>query len=130
MDSERSERIWSEPCEFPTIDVRGAGSPRRYAWVATTEKRPRSVARIDCEQGLAAVWTPPVGQHVSEPIFAPRPGGEGECDGWTLVLVYDERVHASHVAVLDSARPEEGPLATAHFDHHVPLTLHGTWVVA
>jgi all-trans-8'-apo-beta-carotenal 15,15'-oxygenase len=45
-----------------------------------------------------------------------------------LVLVYDERVHASHVAVLDAARPEEGPLATAHFDHHVPLTLHGTWV--
>jgi all-trans-8'-apo-beta-carotenal 15,15'-oxygenase len=127
-ESIQIERVWSEPCEFPTVDVRGAGSPRRYAWVATTEKRPRSVARIDFERGEAAVWTPSPGQHVSEPIFAPRPGGEGECDGWTLVLVYDERVHASHVAVLDAARPEQGPLATAHLDHHVPLTLHGTWV--
>ena len=127
-ESIQTERIWSEPCEFPTVDVRGAGSQRRYAWVATTEKRPRSVARIDLVRGEAAVWTPPIGQHVSEPIFAPRPGGEGECDGWTLVLVYDERAHASHVAVLEAARPEEGPLATAHFDHHVPLTLHGTWV--
>jgi all-trans-8'-apo-beta-carotenal 15,15'-oxygenase len=125
-----TERVWDEPCEFPTVDVRGAGSPRRYAWVATTEKRPRSVARIDVERGEAAVWTPPLGQHVSEPIFAPRPGGGAECDGWVLVLVYDERSHASHVAVLDAARPEAGPIASAHFDHHVPLTLHGTWVAA
>jgi carotenoid cleavage dioxygenase-like enzyme len=126
----RSERVWSEPCEFPTVDARGAGSPRRHAWVATTEKRPRRVARIDLESGAAAVWTPPLGEHVSEPIFTPRPAGDGECDGWTLVLVYDERAHASHVAVLDAAHPEDGPHATVHFDHHVPLTLHGTWVAA
>ena len=126
----RSERVWSEPCEFPTVDVRGAGSHRRYAWVATTEKRPRSLARIDLEDGEAAVWTPPAGHHVSEALFAPRPGGDGECDGWALALVYDERAHASHVAVLDAARPQDGPVATAHFDHHVPLTLHGTWMAA
>jgi all-trans-8'-apo-beta-carotenal 15,15'-oxygenase len=125
-----TERVWSEPCEFPTIDVRGAGAPRRYAWVATTEKRPRSVARIDLERGGAAVWTPPPGHHVSEPVLAPRATDDGECDGWTLALVYDERAHASHVAVLDAAHPEDGPVATAHFDHHVPLTLHGTWMPA
>jgi all-trans-8'-apo-beta-carotenal 15,15'-oxygenase len=124
------ERAWSEPCEFPTVDVRGAGSPRRYAWVATSEKRPRSIARIDLDRGGSAVWTPPLGHHVSEPVFAPRAGGDGECDGWTLALVYDERAHASHVAVLDAAHPEDGPIATVHFDHHVPLTLHGTWVAA
>ena len=122
------ERVWGESCEFPTVDVRGAGSPRRYAWVATTEKRPRSIARFDFERGDAVLWTPPPGQHVSEPVFAPRPGGDGECDGWILVLVYEERAHTSHIAVLDAARPEHGPLAQAHFDHHVPLTLHGTWV--
>jgi len=61
-------------------------------------------------------------------VFAPRAGANGECDGWVLVLVYDERTHTSHVAVLDAARPDEGPLARAHYDHHVPLTLHGAWV--
>ncbi|HKA16078.1 MAG TPA: carotenoid oxygenase family protein [Myxococcota bacterium] len=126
----RTESLWGEPCEFPTVDVRGAGCARRYAWLATTEKRPRSIARFDFERGVAAIWTPPPGQHVSEPIFAPCRAGSGECDGWVLVLVYDERAHASRVAVLDAARPEEGPLAQAHFDHHVPLTLHGTWVAA
>src|SRR5262249_31617692 len=89
------ERVWDQPCEFPPGGVRGAGSRRRYAWLATTEKRPRSIARFDFERGDAALWTPPPGQHVSEPVFAPRPGGAGECDGWLLVLVYDERAHVS-----------------------------------
>jgi carotenoid cleavage dioxygenase-like enzyme len=123
-----TERVWGEPCEFPTIDPRGAGSVHRYAWVSTSEKQPRSIARFDFERGEAVSWTPPVGQHVSEPVFAPRAGADGECDGWVLVLVYDERTHTSHVAVLDAARPEAGPIAQAHFDHHVPLTLHGAWV--
>ena len=123
-----TERVFGEPCEFPTIDVRGAGAPHRYAWVATTEKRPRSIVRFDFERRDAAAWTPPPGQHVSEPVIAPRAAGDGECDGWALVLVYDERIATSHVAVLDAAHPEDGPVARVHFDHHVPLTLHGCWV--
>jgi all-trans-8'-apo-beta-carotenal 15,15'-oxygenase len=122
------ERMWGEPCEFPTIDARGAGSVRRHAWLATTEKQPRSIARFDFERVEAVQWAPPAGQHVSEPVFAPRLGAAGECNGWVLVLVYDERTHTSHVAVLDAERPDQGPIAQAHFDHHVPLTLHGAWV--
>jgi all-trans-8'-apo-beta-carotenal 15,15'-oxygenase len=110
------------------VDVRGAGSARRHAWVATTEKRPRRIARFDFERGEARAWTPPAGQHVSEPVVAPRAGGEGECDGWVLALVYDERTATSYVAVIDAAHPEDGPVAQVHFDHHVPLTLHGAWV--
>jgi carotenoid cleavage dioxygenase len=65
---------------------------------------------------------------VTEPIFAPRPGGERETDGWVLVLVFDEQRGTSHVAVLDAGAPGRGPLARVHFDHAVPLTLHGAWV--
>jgi all-trans-8'-apo-beta-carotenal 15,15'-oxygenase len=65
---------------------------------------------------------------VAEPIFAPRPYGAAETDGWVLVLVYDENTQTSHVAVLDAAAPEAGPVGSAGFDHHVPITLHGTWV--
>jgi all-trans-8'-apo-beta-carotenal 15,15'-oxygenase len=115
-------------CEFPTIDGRGAGGPRRFAWLTFTADGARGIARLDLERGEAMTWIPPKGHHVAEPIFAPRPDGAAETDGWVLVLVYNESTRTSHVAVLDAAAPEAGPVGCAGFDHHVPVTLHGTWV--
>jgi all-trans-8'-apo-beta-carotenal 15,15'-oxygenase len=118
------------PCEFPTVDVRGAGAPRRTLWLTVTANGAPGVARLDTERGETVTWLPPHGQHPSEPVFAPRPGGDGETDGWALVLVYDEAARASHVAVLDAGAPDAGPVARAHFDHPIAVTLHGTWVSA
>lgn len=126
----RLERPWPTKCEFPRVDSRGEGAERRYVWLtANAGANPRGIARFDLHRAEAALWTPPRGQHVTEPIFAPRPGGDAETDGWILVLVYDEQSETSHVAVLDASAPERGPLARVHFDHPVPLTLHGTFVV-
>jgi len=117
-------------CEFPTIDGRGAGGPRRFVWLSVTDGPAHGIARLDIERAETRRWMPPAGQHPSEPVFAPRPGGDGETDGWVLVLVYDESTRTSHVAVLDADAPEAGPLGRAHFDHHVAVTLHGAWVGA
>ncbi len=54
----------------------------------------------------------------SEPVLA---------GPWLLTLVYDAATHTSHVAVLDTRRLADGPMARVWFDHHVPHTLHGTW---
>jgi all-trans-8'-apo-beta-carotenal 15,15'-oxygenase len=116
-------------CEFPTIDVRGAGGERRVVWLTVTKGAARGIARLDVERGEIECWLPE-GQHASEPVFAPRPGGRGETDGFVLVLVFDERSGTSHVAVLDAAAPGAGPIGRAHFDHHVPVTLHGAWLPA
>jgi all-trans-8'-apo-beta-carotenal 15,15'-oxygenase len=117
-------------CEFPTIDGRGAGGPRRFVWLTVTAGAARGIARLDLERAQATTWMPPRGHHVSEPVFAPRPGETGETDGWVLVLVYDEDTETSHVAVLDAEAPDAGPIGRAHFDHHIPVTLHGAWVAA
>jgi all-trans-8'-apo-beta-carotenal 15,15'-oxygenase len=117
-------------CEFPTIDVRGAGGPRRFVWLTVSDGPARGIARLDVERGEERRWLPPAGQHVSEPVFAPRPGGTGETDGWVLVLVYDERSETSHVAVLDAEAPDAGPLGRAQFDHPVAVTLPGAWLPA
>ena len=123
-----AEALASVPCEFPTIDVRGAGGPRRFVWLTVSAGGASGIARLDLEGGQLAAWWLPQGQHASEPVFAPRPGGRAETDGFVLVLVYDEASGTSHVAVLDAAAPEAGPRGRAHFDHHVPVTLHGAWV--
>jgi all-trans-8'-apo-beta-carotenal 15,15'-oxygenase len=123
-----TETLWDTGCEFPTIDTRGAGGPRRIAWLTFSAGEAHGIARLDLESGETRRWTPPPGQTPSEPIFAPRPGGTGETNGFVLVLVYDEHTRTSHVAVLDADAPEAGPVGRAHFDHHVAVTLHGAWV--
>jgi all-trans-8'-apo-beta-carotenal 15,15'-oxygenase len=95
-------------------------------WLTVTKGPARGIARLDVERAETACWLPE-GQHVSEPVFAPRPGARHETDGFVLVLVFDERTRTSHVAVLDAEAPDAGPIGRAHFDHHVPVTLHGTW---
>jgi all-trans-8'-apo-beta-carotenal 15,15'-oxygenase len=117
-------------CEFPTIDVRGAGGARRFVWLTVTGEGAGGIARLDLSGGEVRRWTPPSGHHPSEPVFAPRPGSGEETDGWVLVLVYDDAAQASYVAVLDAAAPEAGPVGRAHFDHAVPVTLHGAWAAA
>jgi all-trans-8'-apo-beta-carotenal 15,15'-oxygenase len=124
------ERVSDLPCEFPSIDPRGAGGPRRFAWLTVTRDRQSGIARLDLESGQVATWLPGPGQHVSEPVVAPRPTGTDERDGWVLVLVCDERTRTSHVAILDAAAPEPGPTGRAWFDHPIPVSLHGTWVSA
>lgn len=124
-----AEAVAELHCEFPAIDRRGAGGPRRFVWLTVSEGAARGIARLDLERGEARRWLPE-GQHPSEPVFAPRPGSAGETEGWVLVLVFDERSDTSHVAVLDADAPEAGPIGRAHFDHHVPVTLHGTWAAA
>jgi all-trans-8'-apo-beta-carotenal 15,15'-oxygenase len=76
------------------------------------------LADVDLETGRARTIEVGARQFPSEPVLAPP---------WMLTLVYDAQAHASHVAVFDTRRPDEGPVTRVHFDHHVPFTLHGTW---
>jgi all-trans-8'-apo-beta-carotenal 15,15'-oxygenase len=124
----RCEPVLATPCEFPRVDSRGEGSALRYVWASASQAGRSSILRCDLERGAAATWLARPGQHVSEPVFAPSVAGEGETDGWVLALVYDEPSATSHVAVLDAAAPERGPLARVHFGRALPLTLHGAWL--
>jgi all-trans-8'-apo-beta-carotenal 15,15'-oxygenase len=89
-----------------------------------------TITCLDTETGKTTSFTFENGQKPSEAVFAPRPGSPVEDDGWLLTLVYDPASHASHWAVLDARTLADGPVATAHMDHHVPPTFHGTWVAA
>lgn len=85
-----------------------------------------SIARIDTETGRSASFAFASGQKPSEPVFVPR--SPAEHDGWLVTLVYDPSAHASYWAIFDAMRFEDGPIATAHLDHHLPPTFHGAWV--
>lgn len=121
----RSEPVWDVPCEFPRTDERHARPTQVF--VMAQERTRRAIARVDVERGTADRWLCDEGHRPSEPVFVPRDTAGEEGDGWLLSLVYDPAAHRSFVAVLDAQRLDEGPVARAWFDHHIPMTFHGLW---
>ena len=106
--------------DFPAIHPTDTGSPHRHVWLLDFEKSiPPSLCRFDTH--TRAVRRVPLGENTfpSEAVVVP--------EGWVLSLVYDGNRDASYVAVIDGARPEDGPVARLWFDHAIPFLFHGAW---
>ena len=67
------------------------------------------------------------GRTGGEAVFAPRPGGKAEDDGWLLTFVYDAGKDASELVVYDAQRMG-GPIARLAVPQRVPNGFHGLWV--
>jgi all-trans-8'-apo-beta-carotenal 15,15'-oxygenase len=119
--------------DFPVIDSRAAG--RRQAVVYTAGFRNEQAAYRDLfdvlvKFDLAGGTTTKVdfgdGHFVSEPLFAPRPGGHAEDDGWLLCLNYDAGRDESYVAILTAAGTPD-LVATLPLGQPLPISFHGLW---
>jgi all-trans-8'-apo-beta-carotenal 15,15'-oxygenase len=110
--------------EFP---VAAASEPGRIFAIAHSSAAPNEpfdrIVSVDVATGRARDVELPSGHYPGEAIHVP---GSGE--GWLLSLVYDATTHASHVAVIDASTL--AVVARVWFDHHIPFTLHGTWVAS
>ncbi|MCY1033747.1 carotenoid oxygenase family protein [Corallococcus sp. BB11-1] len=132
----RTERLSDVSCEFPRVapGVVGRAHQTLYLGGHSTQEARRglfdSVMRYDVGTGRMTQAVMGEGQYPSEPVFVPRPGASAEDDGWVLTQVYDAKADASHVAVLDARRLEDGPVARCHFDHALPPTFHGGFAPA
>jgi all-trans-8'-apo-beta-carotenal 15,15'-oxygenase len=128
----KSEPRWDVPCEFPRVGSSVLGESHRYTYMACYLEAKRGLfdglVKLDLETGRATRVSLGENTWPSEPVFVRRLGSQAEDDGYLLALVYDGRSHTSHVAVVDARNIEAGPVARAHFDHHVPFTFHGNFV--
>lgn len=118
------EVLGETPREFPAIHPHAAGNPHAYTWMLSFDTLPPSLGRFE---PATRTWraVPFVPHSVpSEPVVVPR---ADHADGWILSLVYDGGRDASYVAVIDGARPEDGPVARLWFDHAIPFPFHGAW---
>jgi carotenoid cleavage dioxygenase len=127
------QRLSEVVCEYPRMDERRTGRPYRYGFVAaeggpgTGDLSHRAIGCYDHVAGEMRLWRAPARCAVSEPVFAPRPGTGAEGEGWLLATIFDESRNASHLAVLDAQRLEQGPVARAFLDHRVPAGFHGSF---
>jgi all-trans-8'-apo-beta-carotenal 15,15'-oxygenase len=123
-----SRPLWDGPSEFPVLDPRFEGDTPSEVFVLSELGAESAIARVDLATGRARTMALGEGRMGSEPIFVPRSEHAAEGDGWLLVLVYDETIDASHLAIFDTARLDDGAIARCHFETHVPMTFHGVWL--
>jgi all-trans-8'-apo-beta-carotenal 15,15'-oxygenase len=112
----RSEQLSDRPCEFPTIIPGGEG--REHAIAYTVFDELSAIGSIDA-RGTIVAHELPAGERATEPLHV---------DGHLLALCHAR--DRAYVAVYDAKRIPDGPVAKVWFDHHVPITFHGTFVGA
>jgi all-trans-8'-apo-beta-carotenal 15,15'-oxygenase len=122
------ERIAETRIEFGSVapSVRGARHSQVYG--VTVDETRFGAARIDIERGKEHCYWFPADEWIGEPVFVPASADAREDEGHVLTLVYASKTHTTHLAILDAQHLEDGPVARAHFDHHIPAGFHGVWV--
>jgi len=133
----RDELVDSRAVELPRIDDRRTGLRHKVGYVAaasdpaaTRTAMYDTIVRYDVDAGSATEHRFTPGVVVGEPVFAPRPGGLAEDDGWVLVFTYDTNHDRSDLVVLDASRVSAPPVAVVHLPRRIPVGMHGSWLAA
>ena len=110
--------------EFPRIRPGREGRVHARAWVASGELD--GLACIDPARGVIDRYHAPADQALTEPVVVAG-ASEREDDAWILSLGHDAATDRAFVAIFAGGRLADGPVARCFFEHHVPITFHGTW---
>ncbi|HEX6425320.1 MAG TPA: carotenoid oxygenase family protein [Acidimicrobiales bacterium] len=126
----KTETLDDRGQEFPRIDERLTGRPYRYGYTAGfgegVEHGP--AIKHDLANGRVEVHDYGPGRVTLEPLFVPRPGSDGEDDGWLMSYVYDAAADRSDVVILEARDMAGDPVATVHLPVRVPFGFHGSWL--
>ncbi|HYC02061.1 MAG TPA: carotenoid oxygenase family protein [Azospirillaceae bacterium] len=116
--------------EFPRIDPRKAARRNRHLWTLTRGRDARdlnTVRRFDLESGAEEIFDYGPTVLAEEHLFVPRPGSDGEGQGWLLGTSLDWKEGVTRLAVFDALDLASGPLALARLPYALPLGLHGNF---
>jgi all-trans-8'-apo-beta-carotenal 15,15'-oxygenase len=129
------ERLSDIRVEFPRVDPRHEGAQHSQIWTAAHSSVETAAAHIqdgiavvDVARGQDAFIDLGADTYCSEPVVVSRPDTAQPDDAWVLSLGYDAAADRSFVAIVDAARPTEGPVAKVWYDQPVPYTFHGNFV--
>lgn len=135
--------------DFTRIDDRKLG--RRHRFVYATRSTPPDGAvhpnlrafaqklgtsllfdginQYDRRQGSCVTHALGPGRYCSgEAVFAPRPGGTEDNDGWVIAFVHDENEARSECVILDAQNLAGPAVARLLMPARVPYGFHAAWV--
>ncbi len=127
------DTVWGS--EFARINESYIGVRNQYTYAAriagdTLESGFDGIVKYDLVNEKSTHYPYGAGRLGGEPIFAPKPDGVNEDDGWVIGFVWDEQQERSECIILDAARFQEGPIARIVMPARVPFGFHSAWVAA
>ena len=118
--------------EFPRVDDRGQGRKLRYSYNPTIAARAElmfdGLVKYDLERATSQRYRYAEGWYGSEVVFAPRPGGSAEDDGWLLTFLSHAAEDRSEAVIFDASDITRGPICTIELPQRVPVGFHTCWV--
>lgn len=128
----REEALDDVPSEFPRMNSARLGQKTRYSYNCRLAPQPTllfdGVIKYDAETGRSETYAYEKGRYGGEVVFAPRPGGTDEDDGYLVTFTQDEGDGRSEFVVFDARAVPAGPIARVPIPKRVPIGFHGTWV--
>lgn len=110
------------------------GQPTRYSYHPRIAPAPTLLfdgcIAYDTEAGTSVTHSYGPGRVGGETVFAPRPGGTDENDGWVMSFVTDTHEQRSELRVLDARDVAAGPIARVLLPARVPVGFHSHWAPA
>ena len=64
---------------------------------------------------------------LQEPIFAAKPDGNDEDDGYVLIVANHAGEDLCRLHIFDAKKIGDGPVASVELEDHLPPGLHGYW---
>lgn len=119
--------------EFPRINENYMGLRNQYCYNGRMPNPPGGlgfdgIIKYDLVNETSQHFPYGLNRFGGEPIFAPKPNGVNEDDGWVIGFVWDDEKQRSECVVLDAAKFDEGPIATIVMPRRVPFGFHASWV--
>lgn len=128
----KEERLDDIPSEFPRMNDDLLGSPSRYSYNPRIAPKETllfdGLIKYDTDTNNSVQLSYGPDRFGSEAVFVPRPGGEGEDDGWIVTLLYDVADDSSECAVYDAQGFSDEPIARVLLPRRVPAGFHACWV--
>ena len=123
----------AQDAEFARVAPAVVGRRHRYVYTLGSPAEQvgwtfRAVVRRDLETGAIETFDYGFGRIPEEHLFVPKPGGNGEEDGWLIGTVLDWKAGLTGLSVFDARAIPAGPLAQAWLPYPLPLGFHGTFV--
>lgn len=117
--------------DFPRFDMRLTGAEARYLYTAESGDSADAfafthVVKNDMRAGRDLRIAAGAGRAFGEPVFAPRPGGSAEDDGWLFIQGFDGPTDQTYLEIRDAATMELQ--ARLWPGARVPLGFHGNFV--
>ena len=118
--------------DFPRVNENFLGRQTRYGYAGRMVEGSMplfdGIVKYDLKSNKSQTHKLGAGRYGGEAVFAPRPDGQDEDDGWLITFVRDRTEETSELVVINAQDVSSEPVARVLIPQRVPYGFHGAWI--